>query len=52
MLIPTYLFRDSCSFRLLTELEYGKLKFVIKDLLLDVFLAKQTPQAKKPCMSS
>ena len=35
----------------LIELEYGRLKSEIKDLLLVAFSAKQTPQAKKPCMS-
>jgi len=30
----------------------AKLKFENKDLLLVVFLAKQTPQTKKHCMSS
>ena len=29
-----------------------KLKYEIKDLLLVAFSAKQTPPAKKPCMSS
>ena len=30
----------------------AKLKSENKDLLLVVFMAKQTPQTKKPCMSS
>ena len=36
----------------LIQLEYGKLKFENKDQLLVAFLAKQTPQTKKSCMSS
>ena len=30
----------------------AKLKYENKDQLLETFLAKQTPQTKKPCMSS
>ena len=36
----------------LIELELWKLKSEIKDLLLVAFSAKQTPPAKKLCMSS
>ena len=36
----------------LNKLEYGRLKSGIKDLLLVAFSEKQTPPAKKPCMSS
>ena len=36
----------------LIELELWKLKFESKDLLSVAFSAKQTPPAKKPCMSS
>ena len=35
----------------LIELELWKLKSESKDLLLVAFSAKQTPPAKKPCMS-
>ena len=36
----------------LIELELWKLNSESKDLLLVAFSAKQTPPAKKPCMSS
>ena len=36
----------------LIEIELSKLKSESKDLLVVAFSAKQTPPAKKPCMSS
>ena len=44
--------RGRCTSRTVIQLEYGKLKFENKDQLLVAFLAKQTPQTKKPFMSS